>query len=302
MADYMNSKITIAFAIVFALLLGGCSSLRNGGAPPDIPFDYSNFRTLAEAYGIDKFVDAAKNTSSTAVKRNELITGRIAVIDANFYKWTADVRRDRRHGDTAVDLTLIGLGIAGTATKALRAKTNLAAAVVGIAAGKAIIDKNYYFEKTLPALFEAMDASRLIVLRKIREGMGEVLEEYSILQAKQDLDTYMEAGNFDSALAKVGEIATTAKANAQAAIAVLADVTPEDVDLRTKLRKTIQALPEAKLAAAQTVIRKLAPTEPDPKDIGEARTALMKLHRANRPPDKMKTLVDALKLAGINVQ
>ncbi|MCA2998816.1 MAG: hypothetical protein ING75_09475 [Rhodocyclaceae bacterium] len=298
----MKSIEKFALAVSLALFLSGCSSLRNGGAPPDLPGDDSDFQELAKAYSVEKFVNAAKDSSSTPATRNALIVGRMALIDTNFRKWTSDVRRDRRHGDAAVDLTLVGLGIAGTATAAVRSKTNLAAAIAGIAAGKAIIDKNYYFEKTLPALFEAMEASRLTVQKKIRQGMAEDLDEYPILQAKQDLDEYMEAGNFDAAIAKVGEVAATAKGNAQAAIAVLPDVTPDDVALRTKLRKTIQTLPAEKIDSAKKVIAKYDANEPAAQDIDGARSSLMKLYKANKSPEKMKALVAALASEKIDVK
>lgn len=299
MLDELVRKLLCAVAMAAMLAsLGGCASLSNGGAPPILTADSTALAELGQKYGAARFVE---RPSMDQIERNEIIFGRVQLINLNYYKWLAELKTDKQFGDTATDFTILGLGIAGTATKALRAKTNLAAAVVAVGAGKSIIDKNYFYDKTLPALISMMEAARQTKLLEIRQKMSKDMTEYSIMDAKQDLDEFERAGTLDVGIQTAVQSGAAQAKDKINQINEIPIVTAKDVDNRAANRKAINALAEGDLSKATSLLAKLEPSVTAPKDIGEAKKRLSALHRNAQTPADVDKLFDSLKAAQIPV-
>ncbi|MCA3060737.1 MAG: hypothetical protein ING60_13070 [Rhodocyclaceae bacterium] len=279
--------------------LGGCASLSNGGAPPILNEDKNALAELGKKYGAGNFV----NSSVDELGRNDLIFGRVQLINLNYYKWLADLKTDKQFGDTATDLTILGLGIAGTATKALRAKTNLAAAVVAVGAGKSIIDKNYFYDKTLPALISMMEAARQTKLLEIRQKMSKDMTEYSVMDAKQDLDEFERAGTLDVGIQTAIQSGAAQAKDKIDKINEIPVVTAKDVDNRAANRKAINALNDDDFEKAKQVLVKMEPKgAAAPKDMKEARERLRALHKkSSDAPELVESLYKELTSAEIKV-
>ena len=65
---------------------------------------------------------------------------------------------ERQLLDSAAGMLELGLNLAGTAVAAAGTKTILSAIAAGVTGSKEIVDKNYFFEKTIPALVGQMNA------------------------------------------------------------------------------------------------------------------------------------------------
>ena len=65
---------------------------------------------------------------------------------------------------------------------------------------KLAIDKNFFFEKTVPVLITTMNAQRKVALAPLALGMTSDTEVYPLAQALSDLDSYYLAGTFIGAL------------------------------------------------------------------------------------------------------
>jgi hypothetical protein len=147
--------------------------------------------------------------------RDTIIFARMRAYDIEF----ADFER-RLYGDgngVTLGSDLIGLVLAGlTATTGNAAtKSALGAASAGVIGAKAAIDKDLYYQKTIPALLAQMEADRLKALEPITKGMKQSDADYPLMQAYIDLDTCKTAGSIPTAINAVNQSAANAKDAAQ---------------------------------------------------------------------------------------
>ena len=105
--------------------------------------------------------------------------------------------------DTAADVLIIGVNLAGALVGAASTKGILAAISGGTAASRISINKNFFHEQTVPVLITAMNAERKTALIPIFDGIGKTLDEYPFAQALSDLNFYYHAGTFIGALQAV---------------------------------------------------------------------------------------------------
>ena len=155
-------------AILCVALLSGCATIRSGGAP--VPaFNLENdIKELEANFGpsasISKFY---KTSGDKEDARDEFIDGRLALYNIRYIQFIRDLGVDKQHLDAATDIFLLGIGLAGTLTGGVRAKTNLAALATFTTGSKISIDKHFYFEKTVPALVATMNTQRKAILIRI---------------------------------------------------------------------------------------------------------------------------------------
>ena len=147
--------------------------------------------------------------------RNEIITGRIALIDLNYNQFIAQFSVNKENLDFVSDVGELGLNLATTAVGSAATKTVLGAFSAGVTGGKVSIDKNYFFEKTVPVLITSMNAQRKVALLAIITGIGKSTDDYPLTQALSDLDTYYFAGTFVGALQAIQADAGSKEVKAQ---------------------------------------------------------------------------------------
>ena len=224
--------------LLVALLLTGCTTVRNGGAPePAFNFeqDLKDLETLfAPAANIAKI---GANPDQTA--RNNFIDGRLALYNIRYLRFVRDLGVDKQHLDAATDALLLGINLSSAATSAIHAKTNLALVAAGVTGGKVTIDKHFYFDKTIPALVSTMNAQRKLVLAEILKGRSQSVSEYPLTRALDDLSSYEQAGTLIGAISILQGDASVKEKAADQKIRELAVFTPE---LSTEKRKLGAAL------------------------------------------------------------
>jgi hypothetical protein len=211
-------QLGITLAILGCVLLDGCAPLQ--GYPRDPENTDATLAALSPYFdGIEETQYLALNDANLrAQKRNEIILARTRAYDIEF----ADFER-RLYGDgNSVSLggDLVGLVLGGlTATTGNAAtKSALGAASVGVLGASTAINKDLYYQKTIPALLAQMEADRLKALAPIAVGMKLSDADYPLMQAYIDLDAYKTAGSIPSAINAVNQSAGNAKDQAQAAI------------------------------------------------------------------------------------
>jgi hypothetical protein len=214
-----NAKFGMA---IFALagLLAGCAPLQ--GYPADPENTDATLVTLAPYFNSTKEADYLTTTDPTlrTAKRNEIVLARMRAYDIEF----ADFER-RLYGDgntVGLGSDLIGLVLAGlTATTGTAAtKSALGAASAGVIGANTAINKDLYYQKTLPALLAQMEANRLKALPPITAGLKQSDADYPLMQAYIDLDAYKTAGSIPAAINAVNQSAGNAKDKAQEAITI----------------------------------------------------------------------------------
>lgn len=193
---------TIAVAALTAAT--GCG-LRRPGFPRQSIDESAQIRTLEQVFDqttlLRDYYDPARTPSSEQrAARDRIVTGRIALIDLNYNQFVSQATSNKQFWDTAVDIALLGASLAGTAAGGEGAKTVLSAAAAGLAGSKTAIDKNFFYEQTVPVLVASMNAQRKVALIPLMDGIGQDVAQYPLTRALSDLNNYYFAGTFLGAL------------------------------------------------------------------------------------------------------
>lgn len=194
------AKLLLGFVIV--LLLTGCATVRNGGAP-EPAFNYDQDLKDLETVFAPAANIAKIGANPTEAARNNFIDGRLALYNIRYVRFVRDLGVDKQHLDAATDALLLGINLSSAATAAIRAKTNLALVAAGVTGGKITIDKHFYFDKTIPALVSTMNAQRKLVLTEILKGRCMDMTDYPLTRAFDDLSSYDQAGTLIGAISIV---------------------------------------------------------------------------------------------------
>jgi hypothetical protein len=205
--------------------------------------------------------------------RNEIIFNRIHAYDITF----ADFER-RLYGDgngVTLGSDLAGLVLAGlTATTGTAAtKAALGAASGGILGANTAINKDLYFNKTIPAMLAQMEANRLEALAPITAGLKLSDADYPLMQAYIDLDAYKNAGSIPAAITAINQNAANLKdaitfqrASAQAQLQGIKTVRAELSKLTTDaqflaLAKAMQPNLASRSVQIQNLVKTLDPND-----------------------------------------
>ncbi len=200
--------------VAMAALLAGCQAA--GGYPPPGMTRPEALKSVEtdSAVGAEAAYDAAADPEVRRQIRNRIVRARLYVADVNYNDFARNLSTEQKAFAVGSDIAVLGLAGAGTLAKSARTATRLAAASSGVLGARSAIDKEIYFDKTLPAIVAQMDASRRTVYATIATGLARSDADYSLLQAKADLETYYIAGTIPGALTAI-----TKEAGKQSAVA-----------------------------------------------------------------------------------
>lgn len=206
---------TTALLMLVTAMLQGCASLH--GAPEwptaqslkqDDPL-YQRFMT--------RFY-AAPTSEARALIRNEFIEVRTALINRSFNQFRQDIYAQRVGTAVSVDLATMLLGGLAAAVSNVGVKTGAGALTAVLVGSKASVDKNVFFDRTLPALLAQMEAKRAQVRERILAGMSADPVLYPLMQADSDLEAYFDAGTISGAITEVTAQAGVVKEQADQAL------------------------------------------------------------------------------------
>jgi hypothetical protein len=289
-------RIMVGGAVVS--LLVGCSTLRYGGAPEpsfDIKTDLQQLsQEFAPSNSITEFYKAPSKDA-----RNKFIVGRLTLINLRYIQFIRNLTCERQLLDSATAMLSLGLNLAGATVPAAGTKTILAAIASGVTGSKEVIDKNYYFEKTLPALVGQMNAERKKALIPLLEGMQASLEDYPFAQAVTDLHNYYSAGTFAGAIQAIQAEAGAMEKRQDEIIARLVPLTRAQIDAKAVLTKAIGLLKESDLGKIRAAIKILDPQVTPAASFKDALAQLQGYVRGARTPDRIAVVTLAFKQAGI---
>jgi hypothetical protein len=204
-----------------ALSVAGCSALK--GFPQRSGDPAAQLQRLDKYFAPD-ILDQYNEEKPEAEKRafrDEVVNGQIRAIDIHFNNFVQGVSQESVQTNLGTDVLLLGLNGAAAVASASTAKTVLASIATGVTGTKTAIDKNVFFEKTMPALVAQMEADRKMVLVNIRTGLTLSTDKYPLFQALVDLDDYYIVGTIPGSIAGITK---TAGASAAASDRELRDI------------------------------------------------------------------------------
>ena len=220
----MTSR-TLVCAIT-ALALISCTTIK--GHPDrtnDVSEDLKNLEQYFTAEKLKEYDEAA--VAEKRVIRDEIVNGRLAAMDLQYGIFQQSLYRSGVGLNIGTDVVTLGLGAAGSVFSGGTSQI-LSAASAGTIGLKESVDKNLFFERTMPALLAQMAAQRKTVLARIRIGLNQDVQDYPLNQALVDLEDYYIAGTIPGAITGILEASGQKGAEAEGLLNTLA-ITKETV-------------------------------------------------------------------------
>lgn len=221
------ARLTLALAAL--AIMPGCASFN--GAPAWNPATTLKEADPLYAGYIERYYRARSNASRQAI-RNEFIEVRAGMVDRAYATFKESVYAQRVGSAVGVDVATLTLNAIGAAVSDVGTKTGTSALSAGLIGSKSSIDKNVYFDRTLPALLAQMDGARSQVRARILVGMLVDVERYPLMQAASDLDAYFHAGTISGAIAGITNQAGAAQTAAET---TLRERLPTEAEIKQKL-------------------------------------------------------------------
>jgi hypothetical protein len=191
------SRLVSAAIAAAALLLPGCTSFSGTPAP---------VITVAQAQALvaDKLPDrvianmATMSPDQRTIERNRVVASYLMAADAKYDQFRGDLAGNVKGGNVAFDV--LTLGLTGLASRWTSAAKDLAAGATVVGGTRASLNRELYFEQTLPTLLSLMDSSRLAVRANILKGLAQPETAYTIEDAFSDIWRYQAAASIDGAI------------------------------------------------------------------------------------------------------
>lgn len=188
--------VRLLFPTLLLLLSSGCETLQHPMAPRQSFDTNADILALEEEFGKASSISGYYAGPKTLETRNRFVTGRLALINLHYIQFIRQFAADKAQLDTALDVMQLGVDLSTTVVGGAAVKAALGAASAGITGTRTSVEKNFFFEQTVPALITAMNAQRKEALLPIISGLKFELEDYPFAQAVTDLEAYYFAGTF----------------------------------------------------------------------------------------------------------
>lgn len=232
-------------ALSLVCLLNACSSTRGYPERPDK--QSLKLQKLQEKYflpSVDVLADYHDpvKTPNQQVYRNKVVHGRMLAIDMQFQIFKQEIYGEGVKSALTFDIAGVLIGGAGAVVTNADASKILSALSGGIAGTSTAINKNLYFEKTLPALIALMDAERLKVRARIFKGLTQSTDVYPLGQALSELENYLEVGSIPGAIASLTAVAGTEKSEAEDEIEAVRTSQFVDPAAQKRINDTLNAI------------------------------------------------------------
>lgn len=229
-------------------LISGCASIQ--GYPADPEATNKTLDSLSPYFdGTEekKYEALSIDTDARTQKRNEIVSGRMRAYDIEFSKFKRQLYGSSNTITVGTDLVGLALGGLTATVGSAATKAALGAASAGVLGANTAINKDLYFQKTIPALIAQMEANRAKRQLVLFQGLAQPDSKYSLIVAFSDLDAYKSAGSIPDAIGSITQNAGNAKQSANDSI----------VFERTQL--DITQLPDKEAIQAQ--VKKLTDTQ-----------------------------------------
>jgi hypothetical protein len=150
--------------------------------------------------------------------RDDVVLTRMHIYDMEFTLFARELSGGNNTISLGGDLTALALNGLGATTGSSATKAALAAASGGIIAANGAVNKDLFYQKTIPAIVTQMEADREKVEAVIFAGLKQPDDKYPLQRAVIDLDALNNAGSINGAVANITQQATGAKVDSQKSI------------------------------------------------------------------------------------
>jgi hypothetical protein len=207
----------ILLALTIASTLAACAAVQGFQNSPE-PSSSAEARR-AKYYGetADDAYYAAPAAQREAI-RDELVYGKMQVLEDDFLDFEKSLNSAGNYVSVGSDLAVLLLSGVAATTGGTTTKSALAAASAGIVGARAVVNKDLYYQKTLPALISQMQANREKARLVIIQNLKQPDSVYPLNSAEIDLKKLEEAGSLLNAVNDISQQATSQKNETQSLI------------------------------------------------------------------------------------
>lgn len=208
----MNRFRTAAIAGGLVAGLSACDSFRGGQQSIE---PAATTVAAATQYPPEKAITAFYSSDSADRQgldakqyRDKVVRLRLLAIDARYKTFVEELHSAKAGVGLGADIATLVLGGVGTFVAGETTKSVLSAATAVIAGTRVSVDKNLFYDQTLPAIVSQMDAERAKQRLVIEKGMAQPETTYTLANALSDLSDYERLGSIDVAIKKLTGSAT----------------------------------------------------------------------------------------------
>lgn len=226
------------------LVLQACAPIVGSPHPVVKP---SDMRATVARYPYDASLAAFYGTSAQRGGltrrdyRDMVLAIYLGAIDVEYYKFRQDLAASGR--GTALGMDLLVLGLSGaTALASADDFEDWAVAATMAGGARAVVDKNLFFDRTLPSVISAMDAERARVRTSIEQKLDLDEARYPLPAVFNDISSYQLAGTLERGMQRVAAIASADAAEAQADLDRAVSACEQVDDLAEENRRLTLAL------------------------------------------------------------
>jgi len=215
-----NAASSCCSVIVLWMLVVGCGCSHMAGRPdrPKYFADVTKIDTALHFETIEQLYNSPAPESDKRGHRDQYIRDALRVYDAKYEEFLDDLVNARKGLNAGADITSIALDTASVLATPASTKSLLAGLSAITTGSKIAIDKAYFYDQTLPAIVQQMEANRQAILAKIEEGLTQPSDQYKLDDALRDLRLYYNAGTIDGALIAIQQQAAKTKQDADSQI------------------------------------------------------------------------------------
>jgi hypothetical protein len=219
----------VVSALPAMLLTAGCATTRAPYAPETSFAARSDLAALKSKFASATSISDYYSEPETRERRNAFIAGRLVLYDLAFVDWVSRFRFGRAAEATVLDTATLGIDQAIALFGGARTKEVLGAIGAAVTGTRSSYEKNFFDEAAAGAMAAQMNAERRAALIPIMAGTRAGIEDYPMMAALIDLNSYQQAGTIDGALAGihrdagVKEAAALARLERYRAVAFAAD-------------------------------------------------------------------------------
>lgn len=206
-------KLTTIMTLFAMLSLGGCATMSSS---PERSGDVSaELKALEPYFSADVITTYnSKDASEKRAYRDDVVFGRIRAIDLHYNQFISDISREGKGMSIGTDSAVLLFSAAGALSKVSSTQAIFSQSSGVVTGVKSSIDKNAYYDKTLYALISQMQASRQDALVTLYGGLEKGVDQYSLLKALIDVESYYQAGTITGAATAIAKSSGVQKADA----------------------------------------------------------------------------------------
>ncbi len=209
---------------LFSAALSACASMQGYPVDPQGPQELADLQAKYFGSNSEAAYNAAPPGGARQAIRDDIVYHRMQIYNMEFSDFERALSLDGNSIAVGTDLASFALsGLAATTGNAAT-KAALAAASAGVLSANGAINKDLYYQSTLPALIAQMKADRATAELNILAALKQPDALYPLARADLDLQVLNNAGSLPAAIASITEKATTQKNNAEDKMAAFRSV------------------------------------------------------------------------------